>query len=176
MGKSPTSPNLSEKSIQVHLWKHLDLKKYQIVVPNYTPAGWFECDMFGVTRAGIGIEYEIKISSSDLRADQKKSAVFTKHDMLAGKTPLRGPSRHAPYESGPSRFYYVVSDNVATDGIPDWAGLIVVHVVAGKIRLVEVKPAALRHSVKVPQAVIDHMRRVCYWRFWNLRVKTYLTE
>ena len=58
----------------------------KIMVPNYTPATWWENDLFQVTKAGYWVEFEIKRSISDYRADFKKSSSWVdgqkKHDLL----------------------------------------------------------------------------------------------
>jgi len=44
----------------------------KLMIPNYTPAHWFECDLIRVTKAGYLEEFEIKISVADFKADAKK--------------------------------------------------------------------------------------------------------
>jgi len=46
------------------------------VMPNYTPRGWWECDVFELTKAEMFVEYEIKLSRADFRADRNKGEVL----------------------------------------------------------------------------------------------------
>jgi hypothetical protein len=152
---------MTERTIQNALFDDLNRKGYQLACPNYTPFRWHESDLFAVTRAGMGVEFEIKISRSDFKADASK---LYKHERMANADPV-----------GPSRFFYVVPDGLITvEEVPAWAGLIYVRVWtsdyhASRIVFHEIKKAPKRHRYAVPQKVIDHMRGVFYWRFWNLR-------
>lgn len=65
---------ITELDIQIALWKDLQSSR-DLVMPNYTPKKWFECDVMAVTKAGYLEEYEIKLSASDFKADAKKCAV-----------------------------------------------------------------------------------------------------
>jgi len=92
------------------------------MVPNmYYDLG--EMDMFLLRRSGYAEEFEIKISTSDLRADHKKQA---KHSWL-NHTYNTGEA--AAKHKVPNRFSYVISDVVDTSNIvlPEYAGLYVVH-------------------------------------------------
>jgi hypothetical protein len=154
---------MTERTIQNAIWADLTYQKgYNLAAPNYTPHKWHECDMFGVTKAAMGVEFEIKISRSDFKADASKA---DKHRRLAMADPF-----------GPSRFFYVVPEGmVAVEEVPDYAGLIYARereaYHGGPIRLYlrTVKPAPKLHRHYVPAKVTDHMRGVFYWRFWNLR-------
>jgi len=164
---------MNERKIQDALFAWLAFEKgYLLSCPNYTPADWFENDMFGVTKAGFVVEFEIKISVSDFRADVKKGpserekqiARFSsrpfdprsKHDRLADRDP-----------KGPSRFYYVVPEGlVSIDQAPEWAGLIWIN---HRGRPHVKKEAPRLHRVKAAPKVIEHCRSVFYHRFWNLR-------
>ncbi len=99
------------------------------VLPNYTSANWFECDVFEVTAAGYFVEYEVKLTLNDFKADAKKrrhsygQATAMKHSLLAAADP-----------HGPSRFFFVTPPGlVAVEHresldpaavLPSWAGLI----------------------------------------------------
>lgn len=65
---------LTERRVQRAIYLHTH-RRYQVVMPNYTPAGWWECDVWGVTKAGYGVEWEVKLTVSDFRKDAEK-----KHD------------------------------------------------------------------------------------------------
>ena len=154
---------MNETSIQNDLWLWLTYDKgYPLVVPNYTPVKWYEADLFGVTKAGLGVEFEIKISRRDFKADAKKVEKYRR--LAAGE--------------GPSRFYFVMpEDLVAVAEIPPWAGLIELTPLrpspssSRQYRLSEVRKAPRRNRDKLPEDVLTHMRGVFYYRFWRLRLK-----
>lgn len=154
---------MTERTIQNALWGGLTYQKgYNLVAPNYTPSKWHECDLFAVTKAGMGVEFEIKISRGDFKADMAKT---DKHRRLSLGDGL-----------GPSRFFYVVPDGMVTvDEVPAYAGLIYARereaYPGGPARIFvrEIKKAPKLHRQPVPVKVTDHMRSVFYWRFWNLR-------
>lgn len=135
----------------------------RLLVPRYTPAGWWENDLFRVTKAGYWYEYEIKISAADFRADSQKSEsegwgadrqTRTKHDVLALS------------ERGPSRFFFVAPLALAERLLPDvpaWAGLL------GFDRWMrELKSAPVRHRTPIAGHIAEHARGVCVWRYWTL--------
>ncbi len=114
--------DISERSIQQVLIREFWSSSW-VLMPNYTPASWWECDLFRLTRAGYFYEYEIKLTKSDFRADQKKQKSF-----WGG-----GPNRttQSKYEllasdegAGPKEFWIVVpEDLIRPNDLPDWAGL-----------------------------------------------------
>lgn len=151
---------MNERTIQNALWADLTYQKgYNLAAPNYTPFKWHECDLFAVTKAGLGVEFEIKISRSDFKADASKTE---KHRRLALADPF-----------GPSRFFYVVPEGmIAVEEVPDYAGLIYVRErieFGSRLFMHTVKQAPKLNRHHVPAKVTDHMRSVFYWRFWNLR-------
>lgn len=155
---------MTERKIQDALFPWLAFERgYKLCIPNYTPHRWHECDVFAVTKADMGVEFEIKISRSDFKADASK---VEKHRKL-----FTGD------EHGPSRFFYVVPEGLITvEEVPEWAGLLYiveskrVHTtVTPRLYVREVKKAPKLHRQYVPQRVTDHARGVFYWRFWNLR-------
>ncbi len=143
-------------------------------VPNYTPQGWFESDVFEITPAGYFVEYEIKISLSDFKQDvkkkkehirynraEKKLETFTldsKHGMLSKSSPL-----------APSRFWYVCPENlIKPEILPAWAGLIYVsrwthQGIAGLVEHEKVKAPKI-HTETISEEIKTHARGVCYWR------------
>lgn len=143
-------------------------------LPRYTPADWWECDIFEITEAGYFREYEIKLTLSDFRADAKKRAdvdpiyravgfkneTITKHEALA-----------AGYELGPRQFWYVAPVELGLRPLlPPWAGLIEIHESVGdwevSCRLFEreARPAPRLHSRPCNPKVVEHARGLCYWR------------
>ena len=138
------------------------------VIPNYTPRGWFECDIFECTKAGFFREFEIKLTRSDFKTDAKKSRRHydaqwqathnKKHDLLYQRD-VRGPKQ----------FYYVTPVGLlAHEEIPDWAGLIELHDADG--RLYEQQPvmAPILHRQRADPKLKAHAESICYWRFHNV--------
>ena len=70
VGDKPEPTKLSERLIQKKLYHRLFGNR--LVLPNFTPNGWFECDIWVLTKSGYGREYEIKLTVSDFKADAKK--------------------------------------------------------------------------------------------------------
>lgn len=137
-------------------------------LPNYTPRNWFECDVFEVTAAGYFVEYEVKISKSDFRADAEKAKGFDafnlerKHDLLS-VSDMRGPSR----------FYFVTPENlIAEQELPPWAGLIIAHQGSRNVYLHTRRPAPQLHRIKLEDERFQSAMTTCYWRFLRLYLKT----
>ena len=130
-------------------------------LPRYTPMGWWECDVFQITKAGYWVEYEVKTSLADFRADAGKRRFsrdggLIKHDQLAARS-----------TNGPSRFFFVAPRGlIALDMVPEWAGLIEVyggnHRLTGEIRA---KDAPRLHEEKANERMVASARECCYWRF-----------
>lgn len=144
-------------------------------LPRYTPAGWWECDVFQLTDALWWTEFEIKLSVSDYRADalkEKERGPYVygverqkerKHDLLAAHDP-----------QGPNRFYYVTPVGLLEkEVLPAWAGWIEVHEAeswSGKTSLYErtrVKAPVLHRQKRKEDP--NHVRGTCYWRYHRLR-------
>lgn len=160
--------------------------RYQrnFVMPNFTPPGWFECDVFELTKAGFFIEYEIKISFSDFKADAFKAKELWEMGVRWGERKL-GMSKHDQIRTGqpgsPSKFYFVCPANLATvlhndSNYPSWAGLIACHVSerhAGQTHPRSIVTAVLRdaprlHRVKYDETIKAKAHVTCYWRMHNL--------
>lgn len=135
-------------------------------LPNYTPSEWWECDVFQLRPNGRWLEYEVKTTFQDFKADAEKHDRHgrRKHDLL--DTSPRGPS-----------FYYFVcpSGMISDANLPPWAGLLEYTVRSKLSRLrpfiefSEYKPAPLRHTQPIAPAVRQHALGVCYWRYHGLR-------
>lgn len=172
--------------------RRLIVERYRraFCLTNYTPSGWFECDVWSVSDAGYASEFEIKLTLADFKADGDKvkdtrwrhwkwnnpnwkgdvPPEIRKHDLLKQRE-VRGPSR----------FWFVVAARQVNSGtigvvptcqIPEWAGLIHAwptgHSSPWTVRVEVVKEAPRLHNVKVDEKVLAHARGVCYWRMHNL--------
>lgn len=145
---------MNEREIQQVLFNHFQSRSV-IVIPNYTPLYWYECDFFQVTGAWYWVEFEIKISIADFHADFKKRE---KHKALR-----EGNS------AGPRRFWYVVTEEMAERvqaELPAYAGLMVVYPNG------LVKAVAAAHclpSLVLKKENLPDLSKRFYWRFWRQR-------
>lgn len=159
-------------------------KRYaqSFTLQNYTPAKWFECDVFEITRTGYFVEYEIKISRGDFKADASKVKERSKVVFESGRAQwqtFKDKTKHQQLversEHGPSRFYFVVPVPALLlypDEIPEWAGVIYLDTTEAKtwrnMRWIIHKKAPLLHRNKVSESIETHARGVCYWRMSKL--------
>ncbi len=133
-----------------------------VVIPNFTPPGWYECDFFRVTRAGYFYEYEIKMSLADFRADRAKHSYDWETKTYTSKHMQIAQAQDA----SPSRFYFVVpydlEDKVSIE-LPEWAGLVVFE---RHLRIA--KQAPILHRKKVSGVIVRHAKHSAYSRYWDL--------
>ena len=167
---------MKESDIQLALFRD-KIGSHKIMMPNYTPYKWYECDMMGVTKSGYMREWEIKISKSDFKADALKGKKLYDQKVRS----YRHENKHQLLESGnekcPSQFWYVVpEDLIQVNDVPDFAGLIYARERYGKIRLIDIKNAPRIHRTKVDDKVIDHIKFVLYYRYWNEKAKVHKLE
>ena len=164
---------MTERAIQNALFDDLRRKGFILSCPNYTPVGWWECDLLGVTKARMFVELEIKVSRSDFKADSKKvQGGYGYQDGKFGKFPTSTKHERLALgdTKGPSRFFYVVPENlVEIEDVPEFAGLVFAIKHGTRIVFRTVKQAPKLHHEKVQDRVVQHMASVFYWRYWNLR-------
>lgn len=163
------------------------------VVPNYTPARWWECDVFEVSKAGYFREYEVKVTMKDFRADAEKAeermrfvdepagrrwekrVIGNKHELLGD--PWRA------FISGwnvPVSFVFVVPEDIAAGvraELPSFAGLVVaspggVSKPPYNVRLREVVKPPRLHNNELPGAVAEHAKSVLYYRMHSLFIRS----
>ena len=97
--------------IIVDLMRHVSGHAYDIIIPNYF-FGWYEMDLFKLSKSGVIYEYEIKISRSDFFNDFKKDE-GKKHDKIKNG------------QGKANRFFFVVpEDLIKPEEVPDYAGLL----------------------------------------------------
>lgn len=158
---------MNARAIQWQLMRN----RYQrsMVMPNFTPRGWWECDVFELTKAGFFREYEIKLTRSDFHADARKGQVtFGGSWPATTKTILHKHSQLAArHVKGPSRFYFVCPiDLIKLEEVPEWAGLITVKPCEWRqLSLVTVKEAPQLHRCKADPAMQQYAEKVSYYRF-----------
>jgi len=165
---------VTERDIQHALYLSLARRERGrfLIVPNFTPPGWWESDLWLCRASGYTVEHEIKRSRRDFEADGQKAREWLtvsgdelrarrehKHELLAS-----GDNR------GPGQFYFVAPKGLlAADEVPAWAGLKLVydHVVSVE------KQAPKLHRAKVTDEALDAACRSTYHRFWKLWLQQY---
>jgi hypothetical protein len=164
----------------IQRWLYTDRRaSCAVMLPNYTPRGWHECDVFGVTRAGYFYEFAIKISVSDFRADAAKKDSDRYVYNGNGYERTGGRRKHDRLamgdESGPSRFFYVVPDGlIGVEAVPSWAGLLYVKQRERNSNwgsIAEGLPAPKLHGKKIARVILRHAMNVCYYRYWDTRLE-----
>ena len=148
----------SEGSIQLTLFRNL-WDSSRLIVPNFVPAGWFEADMWRITREGYAVEYEIKRTWGNYKQEETQKA--EKHRRLLNRD-----------TQGPTRFFYVVPPELASlikreiAGSP--YGLYVVNECRGT-KFIKVLPAQNLHRTKVPFRQLSDASRRFHKLFWAER-------
>lgn len=128
--------------IQLKLMEWCRGHAYDIIIPNYY-FGFYEMDLFRLLDSGYSVEYEIKVSRSDFKADFKKS--FKTYSGLKS-------DKHYDLANGKrvcNRFFFVVPANlVKVEEIPDHCGLIYYHADG---RMEVIKNAKMLHKRKITE-------------------------
>jgi hypothetical protein len=153
--------NQTEKSIIKALRRYYLLNKVSFRLHNaYIFKDDWESDFFVLTKSGYAVEFEIKVSRADFKADKLKTA---KHSILqhgyydkkvfqsmywhpeSGKWVKPDPVyTQKEHKNRPHKFYYVVpSGLLASSEVPKYAGLICINP-NGSLEIV--KPAPLIHK------------------------------
>ncbi len=126
---------------------------WDIIIPNFFH-GMYEMDVFKLSKSGVLIEYEIKISKADFKNDFKKSWQEIKYDIdeenKLKTTVHKQITKHQDIETGNrcNRFFFVVPDGlIDIEEIPEYAGLIYYDEEHDNLRIV--KNAKLIHKNKM---------------------------
>lgn len=145
---------MTSDDMQLYLYSHLSNKlRTSVFVPNVSwGLGIHECDMLIMRKSGFCVEIEIKVSISDLRADQKKS--------------------HGHRSEKIKELYYAIPSKMAKptviDLIPERAGLYVVSS-HGKV----VKLISARHNQVARALTEEEQKKLLYlahfraWRYFG---------
>ncbi len=143
------------------------------VLPNFTPPGWWECDVFEVTKSGYFREYEVKLTLADFRRDRDKAQVRGAYEFGKPRSSvLKRDMLAAGDVAGPVEFYYVTPAGLL-DGVelPKWAGWLQAYENgAGHWRVMsQPKAEAPRlHRETASAKVTAYARETCYWRMHRL--------
>ena len=155
-----------QRAILIDYWQR------NTTLPNFTPAGWFECDVFVLSDCDYFSEFEIKTSRSDFKADANKAPTF---DLIQeGQwVTQKGESKHSRLQradpTGPRRFYFVTPENlVQPPEVPHWAGLIYARPSNYRAYLQIIRPAPFLHKAKSPQHRPDVHTAAYYRHLRNL--------
>ena len=147
----------TEGTLQAALFYRWGMAR-EFSMPNYT---YYcnESDFLTVTKNGYVDEYEIKISRSDYRADQKKERwelYKTRPHILREKALNYAMYHYTPvyFRKYPNRFWYVTPKGlIAPDELPDYAGLITRN--EQGILNIERQAPKLHANKAPPELVID---------------------
>ena len=132
--------------------------------------GQFEADIAELTKSGYANEYEVKVTVSDFRRDEKKERVVP--DIRGNKT------KYEVLQSGVrvNRFYYIVPEKLLTEAdIPDFAGLIyakgLYRYYSGreKIHFATIKIAPLLTKEKLAEKIEKGCLESTYYKFHKYR-------
>lgn len=136
-----------------------------LMVPNIFLWNW-ESDLLYLTNCNYAVEWEIKLSRSDFRADFQKQY---KHNVLAGKY----------HPVGPSEFYFACPQGlIDKNEVPEYAGLVWVnpdkcHVYNDfAYDISVVKKAPRRKTVKLTDKQVLTVLRKGTYRYWSLKERT----
>ena len=129
----------------------------------------FESDVLALKPSGYLIEYEIKLSVSDFRADFKKKK---KIDRRLIKSPMQTRHEFLLSGKGANRFYYVLPDEVyqkVKDELPKWAGLITFRQYQNddRISIGHQRNAEILHKNTFGEKIKIKILTAMYWKAWH---------
>lgn len=164
---------MTERQIQLAIARSIS-GATAIACPNYTPDGWWECDLWAVTKAGYVVEYEVKTTLADFRADALKTTTrYGAFDRALRSHSRTEVAKHAELAAGrgPTRFYFAVPNELVdqvTPLLPEWAGLVATSNTGLWSRGIWIVRDARRlHNRKAGvREVRQAQRRMCF-RYWT---------
>lgn len=163
----------TETEMQLALFSWLEFRGRTMILPNFTPRSWQECDMFSITTALYFHEIEVKVSRADFRADFRKEE---KHLVLAGKAAkeILTSIGWKPRELCPPRtFHYACPEGLLSESdVPEYAGLIWVSreerqcdgYVRYRVKIVKKAPS-VRCAEKLSGAAVFKIANNLWFRF-----------
>jgi len=132
--------------------KQAELKSLRTSLP-------WECDVLAITKAGYAVEYELKTTRSDFKADFKKP----KHKLFK-----KGQGGQV------SRFWFVVPEGlVGKDEVPSYAGLMYCSIKGKKRSLDIIKYPKRLKSKKIDTRNMRRLYRSMMFRFLKLNFKSF---
>lgn len=155
---------IKRKKDKIHRSFYFWLRKREIItLPNFY-FGRYEMDLFCLTQKDLIVEYEVKISKSDFRADFLKSHFdngtrVMKHDLI--RNGLRS-----------NQFYFVAPcEIIDKEEVPSYCGLIHFNANLGNFKIV--KRAPVLHHRNPDLAFYKNFARSLAFRESNIRAKYY---
>ena len=132
---------MTEEEIQDIVGKDRVIAGHQIVASNVNQLLRGQQDVLSVTKSGLVVEYEIKVSRADFKRDKLKGK-----DQTFNPANILIADKHY-LERTPNQFYYVVPDGlVGVNELPDYAGLFYVTE-RGMLVLEKAAPMIHRHKL-----------------------------
>lgn len=170
---------MTSKLISNSIIKDLADRQFPIYLTNYQNGGFSEADVFGITKAGLMYEFEIKISKSDYLADFKNKT--HKHNLLSRRDAIhtyskwvKGKRTDQTYDviCLPNRFYYACPEKlISANEIPEYAGLVYM---TENGTLIEIKTAPILHHHKANEAIYKNISAILSERYvWGCAYRTY---
>ncbi len=163
--------DLTERTIQQILIRDL-WSSSALLMPNYQPRHWWECDLYRLTKARYFYEYEIKLTRSDFKADRKKREWHWGRNQEGKWRRQNGRFKLEAIidasSRGPKQFWYVVpQDLIGPEDIPDWAGLMYVRIYGSgrSLLLHRIRTARSFNRPTVDQAELALARERAYYRY-----------
>ena len=169
----------SEIEMQLAIFQYLEAWGRTMVLPNFTPYGWSECDLFSITKSLYFHEIEIKVSRSDFLADFKNKRY--KHKSMDGGCEWM-------HKYMPRTFCFACPRHLLTvDDIPEYAGLIWVdrvkadwdnHWSGYRVEIVK-KPPSLKPARKMSTELVFKITNNLWYRFattWKSMAKGRVNE
>lgn len=147
-------------------------RRHIMTVPNCSSIG-YEADVLSVTQRLLVHEFEIKVSSSDFRADFKNK--HHKHWRMGELF----KEQEANTRYAPNYFWFVAPEGLLTlEQLPDYAGLIAVrseeqNTLFGKLRVAgkTLREAPRLHKDKIEPVMLERVTTALKTRYWSMRIK-----
>lgn len=152
----------TQKEILKSLYFHF---KQPYMGYNTYALGDFEADFIAITKAGFVHEVEIKLTSTDFKADFEKT-------VKVGRYPYRKiVHKHAGIQEGKysNYFWFVMpKDMVPVEDIPAYAGVIFMTLnKSGSVKLKVARPATRIHKNKISDESKIKILRSMMYKAWN---------
>jgi len=159
--------NWSEREVQLALFWWLQDRGRTLIMPNFTPNGWQECDMFSLTTSLFFHEIEVKVSRADFRSEFNSKRY--KHMVLRGDKALSRGQRSPPRTFSFACPYGLLSES----DVPEYAGLIWVDRKKGHwdcawpghtIHVIKKAPV-IKGAQKIEPAQVFKISNNLWWRY-----------
>jgi hypothetical protein len=172
----------TEKDLQATFY-YCNQKRFELIAPNvYSDWSMGEMDLLCIRPSGYVDEIEIKLTSSDFKADFKKTVMLEGGPAYPGATWNKHikTNKHECVEKGltySNRFSFLLPEEIVDKcDIPDYAGLYAGLYVYrcypnGYSNVREVKRGKLLHKNKIDLEMKYQIGRKMNFRYWNKILK-----